>query len=96
MNIIRVQWNVRVNFNTVQVIGTAPSINSFANKVIEQTLLSKAVEYINKAQNLAECIVLSEIPDELNDSSNNSISVSFSIMFKNPNKAKEYAKELDK
>lgn len=95
MEIIQSKWQVKVNFNKVQIIGTAPSINSFINKIVENIMITKVVEYIDRAEKMAECVILSEEPQELNDMNKAGIMVSFSVMFKSPIKANEYARSIN-
>jgi len=92
MEIIRINWGKYIKFNKVQVIGKAPLPNKFVGKFIETAMISQALNFIEEVENLPECTILSEEPEdedmELKDK--NAIIVSFSVIFKDPRKAVEY------
>ena len=97
MEFIQTEWQVKVEFNKVYVVGTAPNKNNFISQYIERAMITKAIEYIDKAKKVGECIILSEEPKGLiHSTNNNTISVYFSVMFKSQIKADEYAYAINK
>lgn len=89
-------WRVGIRFNEIQFIGIAPKLGGIFEGVTEQSLLTKALDYINQAQKFAECTPISRPPEGMEVKDDHTVIVGFTLMFKEPDKAKLFLNELKK
>jgi len=94
MEIIECIWEIKQNFNEVQVIGKAPVKNNSVRPQVEKVLVRSALKFIRIAKKTSECIVLTKEPNNVILNTEHEVAVSFTVMFRDPSKIDEFGRAI--
>ncbi len=94
MDRIETRWEIGLSFNEVHFIGTVEDVKGPFQDVAVRLLLDKAMDFIDKAQQYAECMPVSKKPQGFMKNTEDYVSVSFVLMFKEAMKAQMFIQDL--